>query len=218
MIDVALFPIPNSVNFPGVPTPLHVFEPRYRDMVNYCIDNDVMMGVCHTKGTVREIKRQQTPEEALNNNQTTYKPCDVFSAGKVELLEELNDGRMGILVHFETRLELKQVRQILPFNIWSCERYEDEPLTDDDLVELNQTHEKIIQRLSILGHGNEEFEKMMNSDDWQNLSAVEFSFVVNGLFGMPGDIKQGILEMQQPQQRLDAVLTLLNSIKQPFKA
>ena len=30
MPQVALFPIPNSVNFPGVPCPLHVFEPRYR--------------------------------------------------------------------------------------------------------------------------------------------------------------------------------------------
>ena len=96
MIEVALFPIPNSVNFPGVPTPLHVFEPRFRDMVKYCIDNDVMMGVCHTQGVVRAIKHEQNPEEALSSNQSTYKPCDVFSAGKVELLKELDDGRLGV--------------------------------------------------------------------------------------------------------------------------
>ncbi len=218
MIEVALFPIPKSVNFPGVPTPFHVFEPRYREMVRHCIDNDVMMGVCHTQGVVREITRMQRREEALNSNQSTYKPCDVFSAGKVELLEELDDGRMGIIVHFETRLELKQVRQLLPFNIWACEVYEDEPIEDDDLINLRQTHEKVMKRLLVLGHGNDEFQKMLASEQWQNLSAVEFSFMVNGLFGMPAEIKQKILEMRHPQQRLDALLKLLNSIQQTFKA
>jgi len=217
MIEVALFPIPNSVNFPGVPTPLHVFEPRFRDMVKYCIDNDVMMGVCHTQGVVRAIKHEQNPGEALSSNQSTYKPCDVFSAGKVELLKELDDGRLGIMVHFETRLELKQVRQILPFNIWACESYEDDPVEDDDLVNLRQTHEKVMQRLLALAHGKDEFQKMMASEQWQNLSATEFSFMVNGLFAMPGNIKQDILEMRHPQQRLDALLKMLNTIQPSFK-
>ena len=30
LLEVALFPIPNVVAFPGVVLPLHVFEPRYR--------------------------------------------------------------------------------------------------------------------------------------------------------------------------------------------
>jgi hypothetical protein len=42
--------------------------------------------------------------------------------------------------------------------------------------------------------------------------------MVNGLFGMPAKIKQDILEMRQPQQRLDALLKLLNSIQPSFKA
>lgn len=211
MIEVALFPIPESVNFPGVPVPFHVFEPRYRKMVRYCIENDVMLGVCHTRGIVREKTEVQTREEALNSNQSTYKPCDVFSAGKVELHEELDDGRMAIIVHFETRLELKEERQILPFYIWNCERYEDEPLDDGNLIKLSQSHEKVMQRLRGLSHGNEEFQKMLASDEWQNLSAVKFSFMVNGLLGMPAEIKQEILEMKHPQQRLDALLKLLNA-------
>lgn len=216
MIEVALFPIPESVNFPGVPIPLHVFEPRYRKMVRHCIDNDLMMGVCHTQGIVRNKSQIQTTEEALNSNQSTYKPSDVFSAGKVELLEELDDGRMGIVVHFETRLQLKEERQVLPFYIWTCEPYEDEPLEDGGLIKLRQSHEKVMQRLLVLSHGNEEFQKMLASDDWQNLSPVEFSFMANGLLGMPAEIKQEILEMRQPQQRLDALLKLLNTIEQTF--
>jgi hypothetical protein len=57
---------------------------------------------------------------------------------------------------------------------------------------------------------------MLESDRWQNMSSVGFSFLVNGLFGMPGQIKQDLLEMRQPQQRLDAILETVNSIQQSF--
>lgn len=216
MIEVALFPIPNSVNFPGVPVPLHVFEPRYRKMVRYCIENQLMMGVCHTEKVIHANTREQTREEALSSNQSTYKPCEVFSAGKVELLDELDDGRMAIMVDCEVRLKLKQERQTLPFSIWECEVYEDEPVEGEALVSLNQTQQKIMQRLLTIGHDNDEFHKMLNSDHWQKLSAVDFSFIVNGLFSIPAEIKQDLLEMTDTQQRLDFILDMLNSIQSSF--
>ncbi|MFT5665588.1 MAG: Lon protease-like protein [Gammaproteobacteria bacterium] len=217
MIEVALFPIPNAVNFPGVPTPLHVFEPRYRKMVKYCIDNNVMMGVCHTEKVVHANIRDQTQEEVLNSNQSTYKPCAVFSAGTVELLEEMDDGRMAIMVNFEIRLQLQQERQTLPFNIWACEPYEDEFIENDDLVGLlRQSHEKIMQRLLTISHGNDEAQKMLTGDHWKNMSPVEFSFLVNCLISMPAENKQDLLEMRQPQKRLDAILEMVNSIQKPL--
>lgn len=214
MIEVALFPIPNSVNFPGVPISLHVFEPRYRKMVKYCIDHNVMMGVCHTEKVIHAKTGEQTQQEVLSSNQSTYKPCTVFSAGAVELLEEMDDGRMAIIVNFETRLKLEKERQTLPFNIWACEPYEDEQLEDDDSLEsLRQSHEKIMQRLTTISHGNDEVQKILAGDHWQAMSPVEFSFLVNGLIAMPAEFKQDLLEMRRPQQRLDAILEMMNSVK-----
>jgi Lon protease-like protein len=214
MIEVALFPIPNSANFPGVPITLHVFEPRYRKMVKYCIDHNMMMGVCHTEKVVHAKTRDQTQEEVLSSNQSTYKPCAVFSAGKVELLEEMDDGRMVILVKFETRLKLQKERQTLPFNIWTCKSYEDEPLEDEYLVgSLKQSHEKIMQRLMSISHGNDDVQKILAKEHWQNMSSIEFSFLVTGLIAMPAEIKQDLLEMRRPQERLDAILKMVNSIK-----
>ena len=214
MIEVALFPIPNSVNFPGVSMPLHVFEPRYRKMVKYCIDNNVMMGVCHTEKIVHANTREQTREEILNNNQSTYKPCAVFSAGTVELIEETDDGRMAIMVAFETRLRLKEERQTLPFNIWACEPYEDDRIEDGDSegLSLKQGHEKIMQRLLAISHGNAEIQKILAEDHWQKMSPIEFSFLVNSLVAMPAEIKQNMLEMNRPQERLNVILEALNSI------
>ena len=217
MIEVALFPIPNAVNFHGVPTPLHVFEPRYRKMVKYCLDQNVMLGVCHTEKVVHANIRDQTQKEALNSNQSTYKPYAVFSAGTVELLEEMDDGRMAIMVNFETRLQLQNERQTLPFNIWACELYEDDLIEGDHLKGLlRQSYEKIMQRLLMISHGNDEVQTMLTGDYWQNMSPVEFSFLVNGLISMPADVKQDLLEMKQPQERLDTILNMVNSIQQPF--
>ena len=46
--EVALFPIPDLVAFPGTVIPLHVFEPRYRKMVHDCVESGRKIGVCHT--------------------------------------------------------------------------------------------------------------------------------------------------------------------------
>ena len=80
MVEVALFPIPNSVNFPGVPCALHVFEPRYRQMVRHCIETDMLMGICHTEKVLHDGGDAQSMSEALSSNQSTYKPCRIFSA------------------------------------------------------------------------------------------------------------------------------------------
>jgi Lon protease-like protein len=40
-----LFPLPSSVLFPNVFLPLHVFEPRYRDMVADALASDRLVGV-----------------------------------------------------------------------------------------------------------------------------------------------------------------------------
>jgi Lon protease-like protein len=40
-----LFPLPNVVLFPNVFLPLHIFEPRYREMVADALKNDRMIGM-----------------------------------------------------------------------------------------------------------------------------------------------------------------------------
>src|SRR2546426_2231703 len=40
-----LFPLPNVVLFPNVFLPLHIFEPRYRDMVALALATDRLIGM-----------------------------------------------------------------------------------------------------------------------------------------------------------------------------
>lgn len=210
--DVALFPIPNAVNFPWVPCPLHVFEPRYRQMVSHCIDNNMMIGVCHTEKLVHSNEREQTIEEALSSNQATYKPRRIFSAGPVQLLEVLADGRMLIQVDNTLRLQLGEEKQTLPFSIWSCEELLDQPCGPDEEAVLEQSRAKILNRLLTITHANAEAQAMLSSGHWQEMPAQTFSFAVAGLLAMPPNASQALLEMTSAQQRLDTVLEMINSI------
>ncbi len=43
--ELPLFPLPGTVFFPNTLLPLHVFEPRYRQLTKFCIDNSWPMAV-----------------------------------------------------------------------------------------------------------------------------------------------------------------------------
>lgn len=43
-LEIPLFPL-NLVLFPGMVQPLHIFEPRYREMTRFCLDSNVNFGI-----------------------------------------------------------------------------------------------------------------------------------------------------------------------------
>ena len=49
MFSLPLFPLSNVVLFPNVFLPLHIFEPRYRQMVAESLDGDRIIGMVMLK-------------------------------------------------------------------------------------------------------------------------------------------------------------------------
>jgi Lon protease-like protein len=80
-MEMPLFPL-NVVLFPGMALPLHIFEPRYREMINHCIDTKSPFGVV----LIRE--GQETGAAA--------KPHDVGTAARISRVQRMPDGRMNI--------------------------------------------------------------------------------------------------------------------------
>lgn len=79
-MDIPIFPL-NVVLFPRMVLPLHIFEPRYREMIAYCQEHQKPFGVAlisqgqevgapampHSVGTVARIVRsKQMPDGRLN--------------------------------------------------------------------------------------------------------------------------------------------------------
>lgn len=84
---IPLFPLPNAVLFPGVPLPLHIFEPRYRAMVRDAIAGGPgLIGMVLLRGDWRERYHEQPEIFAVG--------C----AGRLVRAEPLADGRFNILL------------------------------------------------------------------------------------------------------------------------
>jgi Lon protease-like protein len=84
---IPVFPLPNVVLFPGVPLPLHIFEPRYRDMVREAANGHEVIGMALLRGDWQP-RYDENPEI-----------FETGCAGKIVNVESLPDGRYNILLH-----------------------------------------------------------------------------------------------------------------------
>jgi Lon protease-like protein len=211
MTRVCIFPIPSCVTFPGTEFPLHVFEPRYRDMVHHCIETDMPVAICHTKKLVSAGKATDTVKEALSSNQATYRTFDVVSAGLCQLHETTADGRMYLSVHVDQRYRLIKEVQLLPYQVFECTPFIDTSPSDDERRDNNILRDKILHRLKAIALDDDVLQEIIASEDWMDMSAEAFSFQIFGSIRFDDDIQQNILEMDSVNKRLNLLLQLLNS-------
>ncbi|WP_010324743.1 LON peptidase substrate-binding domain-containing protein [Marinobacterium stanieri] len=216
MSDICIFPIPGCVTFPGTLFPLHVFEPRYRDMIQHCLDTQALVAICHPRKEVSRGKKPENLEQALTSNQSTYQPYDVFSAGRCELLETLEDGRMLLNVHIEQRYRRDHEVQLLPYQIHACTPFPDRPDTAEEQAANAVLRDKIAHRLLALAHpdpqAREVIERVVYDEEWLNKSDSAFSFALFGVIRFDPDILQALLEMDSSHARLSHTLELLNEV------
>jgi uncharacterized protein len=81
-----VFPLPSLVLFPGTAAPLHIFEPRYRDMVKDALATDSVLALA------------QVPAHAVPELAGSPPLHPMLSAGVISLHEELPDGRYNIVL------------------------------------------------------------------------------------------------------------------------
>ena len=112
-MNLPLFPL-NTVLFPGMVLPLHVFEDRYRVMINRCVEEEHPFGVL----LIREGK--EVGGVAI--------PYDVGTTAIVAAVNKLSDGRMSIIAIGGERFRLRELHQGLPYLSGNAEPW---PLTGE---------------------------------------------------------------------------------------
>ncbi|MDG2011942.1 MAG: LON peptidase substrate-binding domain-containing protein [Pirellulaceae bacterium] len=122
---VKLFPLPNLVLFPGVIQPLHIFEPRYRKLMEDAVNSDQLIAVAKLK-----------PESAMNHNEP-----EIFSTvcvGKIVTHAELPDGRFNLLLLGAQRATvIREIATDLPYRMADVKiaKTPQDPMdVDDDVV------------------------------------------------------------------------------------
>ena len=83
---IPVFPLPNVVFFPRMPLPLHIFEPRYRDMVRDAARGARLIGMALLQGGWEGDYEGRPPIFATG------------TVGEMVRLEELPDGRFNIVL------------------------------------------------------------------------------------------------------------------------
>jgi Lon protease-like protein len=107
-MEMPLFPLKNVVLFPGMVLPLHIFELRYREMINRCIDERIPFGV------VLIAEGQEVGKAA--------KPFMVGTAARIMRYERQDDGCINITTVGTQRiriLELDHSRSYLSASVAS---------------------------------------------------------------------------------------------------
>ena len=176
-----LFPL-DLVLLPGTPLPLHIFEPRYKEMIGECLEQNRPFGVVRSKeGSIAEIG------------------C---TAEIITVTKKYDDGRMDIVTQGRERFEVMQLNQERSFLQAEVVLLEDEPGTPsaDQVAEALRLHGEI---MTLAGATPE------NAAD---LEQQRLSFHLAGSLPIDPDFKQSLLSMKSEPERLQAVITFFDSI------
>jgi Lon protease-like protein len=117
MRRLPLFPL-SVVLFPGAPMPLHVFEPRYRQMVARCVEGDSRFGLIY--------------HDPDRHGPYTLEPGGVGCVAEILKFQPLPDGRSLILCRGEERFRVEDgIESGSPYFEALAEPYQD---ADEDLT------------------------------------------------------------------------------------
>jgi Lon protease-like protein len=98
--ELPLFPL-HVVLFPGAILPLHIFEQRYRLMIQFCLDNERPFGVV----LIKEGHEVGAPAE----------PFLVGTSVQIVEVDRLEDGRMNLITLGQYRFEVVDITQYEPY-------------------------------------------------------------------------------------------------------
>jgi len=182
-IEIPLFPLPNVVMFPGVKLPLHIFEDRYKEMVNTCLEDDSPFGIVLFSG------EQETPSSIQR----------VGVIARVAEVEHLDDGRMNIMTAGEVRFRIARFTATEPAWRAEVELLEDQLESGGRVEALGRQLAELYldayrKGLELTGERPGELELPE--------SPAELSFMLPYVLDIGAEAKQALLESLSTHDRL----------------
>jgi Lon protease-like protein len=186
MPELGLFPLP-IVLLPTERIPLHIFEPRYRELIEECIETGTDFGLVLTdgEGAVHEIGTR---------------------ASVAQVLERLDDGRLNIVVEGGERFRLLELTSGRSFTTGIVEGVEDEddPAPASDVA-------RAVEVFTALASEAESDVDIPDPDspllDFELAARVDFA----------PDAKQELLASTSPGGRMTRLIELLEIALQAVK-
>lgn len=178
---IPLFPL-DLVLLPGVPLPLHIFEPRYKEMVKECLEEKKHFGLIRSR------------DESMATIGCT--------AEIIQVLKAYPDGRSDILLEGKRRFEvlhLNQERSFLQAEIFFLE---DEPAAAAaaDIETALRLHDEIMQLAGA------------QPERGQATDTTQLAYRLAGSLPFDPDFQQALLEMSSELERMRAIVSFFERI------
>jgi len=192
--QLPLFPLP-VVLFPGVPLPLHIFEPRYRQMLDDIRITNNLFGLAYFDSSTSEL--------------------DVPAVGQIGCVAEVTetqtfpDGRSNVLTIGVIRYRIESyVEGGDPYFVARVQFFEDDEEDENVLTEaaaeVAETFTRIAQAVRTI---NDERAILPDISDTE---PQRLSFLVAAAMEVEVEIKQRLLELRSTSERLQQLRRLLN--------
>ena len=178
---IPLFPL-DLVLLPSVPLPLHIFEPRYKEMIKECLEEKKDFGLIRSHG------------ESLVTIGCT--------AEIIQVLKTYPDGRIDILTEGKKRFEVLQLNQERSF------LQADVFFLDDDGKAAAGADVKAALRL----HGEIMQLAGAEAEENEPANLDQLAYRLAGSLPFDPDFQQALLEMNSEAERMPAIISFFERI------
>ena len=190
ILRVPIFPLAGAVLFPRSQIPLHIFEPRYREMVHDAIDGAGQIGM------IQPLRLDDDNKAPLYG---------VGCVGEIVGVEELDDGRFNIVLLGTNRFRF--LHDVSIDTAYRCAEVDIEAFDDSDPEPLS-----LGQRAEVEREARRLGDAMGLAVDWDAVSRLDDEMLVNAIAQVaPFDVgaKQALLEQPTLDGRADLLVQLM---------
>jgi Lon protease-like protein len=189
-----LFPL-NAVLFPGAVLNLHVFEPRYKQMITECLESGEGFGVV----LIREGEEAGDP---------AVQPHEIGSIAEIVEVTQLPFGRYYISTVGRQRFRIRRVVSREPYLTVDADLLDEHDRTDAEIAQLrDEVRDAFLEYLELIV----EFSGQQATVDLPG-DAETTSFVVGDALQVADNVKQRLLELDSTKQRLSIELGFLRRL------
>ncbi|NVB80941.1 MAG: hypothetical protein HOV81_21265 [Kofleriaceae bacterium] len=190
--SLPIFPLPNCVLLPGGLMPLHVFEPRYRELTRDCLAGHQLMAVARLRPGYETTYYGRPP---------VYERCGV---GRIICSDELPDGRFALLLRGVARVEIaRELPADRAYRMVEARMLQD---TSCDKADAHDHHRRLIQlcdRLAeVIEKGGPQLRDLVRAFDEPGACAD----AIAAALVMDADARQELIEAIDPMVRLQRTL------------
>ena len=194
--ELPIFPLPEVVLFPTRPLPLHIFEFRYRIMMNTILEGDRQFGVLLVDPVQGQI-------------------ASVGCCAEITQYQRMEDDRMKVMTLGQQRFRLLEYVREKPYRVGLVEWIEDQPPVKD-LHSLAEEVEQLLQDVVRLSAKLTD-QKIELPEDIPDLPTELSYWVASNLYGVAPE-QQSLLEMQDTAARLEREAEILTSTRNHLAA